>query len=425
MLPIQHSNIEAEQSILGLLIMHNEALQKVSDILKVDHFYSESHQKIYDEILKKINLEKGIADLITLRPFFGTLPEGKDYLGQLVNVSSIMPIRDYAFSLVELSEKRKLLAGFHEMIVLLESKNSADVVAKAQDLIASIDSDTIEVEIFDGEAMEQSLIDGWKDGTSNIIIPTGLPNLDSMLNGGFTVAKLYTIGAAPGTGKTSLSQQIMINALEKEYGVLFISMEMERKNIFARFLASFASINPFRIVINNIFHHEQDKFDYALKKWNSLKSNYFMTEKGNLTLVQIENTLKRKLKANPIKLMVVDYLQIMQLRDAKNMSEASLIKENVNGLKNLATKYNISIIQLSQLTKDAIGGKPGLRALKGSGGIGEDSDCVINLWTDSEDNEQKKIKTVNVEVAKNRNGSQGNLVINFDGEFNRFTENNF
>ena len=139
MLPIQHSNIEAEQSILGLLIMHNEALQKVSDILKVDHFYSESHQKIYDEILKKINLEKGIADLITLRPFFGTLPEGKDYLGQLVNVSSIMPIRDYAFSLVELSEKRKLLAGFHEMIVLLESKNSADVVAKAQDLIASIE----------------------------------------------------------------------------------------------------------------------------------------------------------------------------------------------------------------------------------------------------------------------------------------------
>lgn len=422
---LEYTNIEAERSILGLLIMHNDALIKVSDILKANDFYSDSHQMIYDEILKRVNMEKEVADIITLRPFFDTLPEGGAYLNDLANVSGIMPIRDYAFNLIELAKKRRLLSGLHESIVLLETKSSSDVATKTQDLIASIDSDSKEIDVFDGDGMEQALVDGWKDGTSNIIIPSGVGSLDEMLNGGFTVSKLYTIAAAPGTGKTSLSQQIMVKALEKDYGVLFISMEMERKNIFARFLASFSSINPFRIVINNIFNYEQQAFDNALKKWQRLKSNYFMTEKGNMTLGQIENVLKRKLKANPIKLLVIDYLQIMQLRESKNMSEASLIKENVTGLKNLATKYNISVIQLSQLTKDAIGGRPGLRSLKGSGGIGEDSDCVINLWTDSQDTERKKVKAINIEVAKNRNGSQGDLVVNFDGEYNRFTESNF
>ena len=420
----EYSNLTAETSILGLIIMHNEALQKVSDILKVEHFVFESNQKIYDELLKKINQEGLLADHVTLRPFFQNLPEGLDYLHQLINVTAYFQTRDYAFQLIELYEKRKLFAGFHEMITLLETQNASDVVLKAQDLIASIDSNSTEVKIFDGEGLEQSLLDSWKDGSSSIIIPCGIEKLDKMLHGGFTIDKLYTIGAAPGTGKTSMAQQIIINALEKKFGVLFISMEMERKNLFVRFLASFNSINPFRMLINNIFKHETDKFDLSLKRWNSLKENYFMTE-GTLSLKKIESTLKRKIKTNPIKLLVVDYIQIMELRDCKNISEASLIKENIRGLKELATKYHVCTIALSQLTKDMLGGKPGLKALKGSGGMGEDSDCVINLWTDSDDMEDSAIKPVNIEVAKNRNGMKGGLVVNFDGEFNRFTENKF
>jgi replicative DNA helicase len=422
----KYTNQKEEQIVLGSLIMKNSDLQKVSDILKMDHFRHDSNQRIYEEILNKVNKYGVAADIITLRSFFSNLPEGIEYLNHLASIASvIIPIRDYAFNLRELSEKRDLLFGFHEIIDLLETKSPDEIVSKVQDLISSIDSESSEVEIFDGDSMEQSLLDGWRDGSSNIIMPSGIKKLDDMLNGGFTIDKLYTIGAAPGTGKTSFAQQVIINALEKEYGVLFVSMEMERKNVFSRFLANFSSINPFRIIINNIFNHEQDRFEFALKKWQGLKSNYFMTEKGHLTLESIEKTLKRKLKTNPIKLIVVDYIQIMQLRDSRNMSEASLIKDNVRGLKDIATKYGVAVIALSQITKNALGEKPGLKSLKGSGGIGEDSDCVINLWTDSEETEQKKIKTVNVEVAKNRNGAQGSLVINFDGEFNKFTENNF
>ncbi len=422
---LKFTNSDEEQILLGSLIMRNELLQKVSDILKPDHFYFDNNQKIYDEILKKVNMEKATADLVTLRPFFQTLPEGLKYLSGLATVASgVIPIRDYAFNLVELAEKRKLNAGFIELVSSLETKSSSDIALQVQDLIASISSDSSEVEIFNGDGLEQSLMDAWKDGSSSVIIPSGIEKLDKMLNGGFTIDKLYTIGAAPGTGKTSLAQQIIINALEKKFGVLFISMEMERKNLFVRFLANFSSINPFRIMINNIFKHEADKFDFSLKRWNSLKENYFMTE-GTLSLKKIETALKRKLKENPIKLLVVDYIQIMHVRDSKNMSEASLIKENIRGIKELATKYHVCAIALSQITKDALGGKPGLKALKGSGGIGEDSDCVINLWTDSEDVEDKQTKAINVEVAKNRNGMKGDLVVNFDGEFNRFTENKF
>jgi replicative DNA helicase len=422
---LKFTNSHEEQILLGSLIMQNELLQKVSDILKPEHFYFDSNQKIYDEILKKVNMEKTAADFITLRPFFQTLPEGLKYLSSLMGyASSIIPIRDYAFNLAELATKRRLSVGFIELASNLETSSSEEIVLKIKDLIASIDSDSSEIEIFDGEGLEQSLMDSWKDGSSSIIIPSGIDKLDKMLNGGFAIDKLYTIGAAPGTGKTSMAQQIILKALEKKFGVLFISMEMERKNLFVRFLASFNSINPFRILINNIFKHETEKFDDSLKRWNNLKENYFMTE-GTMSLKKIESTLKRKIKTNPIKLLVVDYIQIMEMRDSKNMSEASLIKENIRGIKELATKYHVCAIALSQITKDALGGKPGLKALKGSGGIGEDSDCVINLWTDSEDGEDKPTKAINIEVAKNRNGMKGGLVVNFDGEFNRFTENNF
>ncbi len=425
-MPHRFTNQEAEEILLGNLIMQNKALAKVSDILKPEHFCVGNNGLIYDEILKKINLEKSVADLITLRPFFQNLPEGLGYLKFLIAAaSSLSPLRDYAVNLIELAEKRKLAKGFQTFNKALEEKASADIVSEAQDLISSVESDFSETQIFDGEELEKSLLESWKDGSSEIIIPCGVGRLDKMLNGGFTIDKLYTIGAAPGTGKTSFAQQIILQALKKKFGVLFFSMEMERKNLFVRFLASFAKINPFRILINNIFTHEQESFDFSLKEWNRLKENYFMTENG-VGLKNIETALKRKLKTNAIKLIVVDYIQIMHMRDSKNMSEATLIKENVRGLKELATKYHVCIIALSQITKDALGGKPGLKALKGSGGIGEDSDCVINLWTDSEeDSENSSKRPINIEVAKNRNGMRGNLVVNFDGEFNIFTENNF
>jgi len=423
---IEHSNSEAEEAILSVLLTHNESLIKVSDILRSEHFSSQSNQAIYEEILNKINLEKVEVDFVTIRSFFKELPEGLDYLNHLRYINNLMnPIRSYAFSVIELAKKRDLILGFNQLLSDSDNDSSIDLVTKTQDLIASTCYESEEIEILDGESLNKALDDSWKEGTSNIIIPSGLLSLDKMLNGGFTTDRLYTIGAAPGTGKTSLAQQVIIKALKKQYGVLFFSMEMERKNLFSRFLAHFSEINPFRILINNIFEHEKDRFTEAREEWNRLSTNYFMTEKGHLTLPEMESVLKRKLRASPIKLIVVDYIQIMALRNAKNINEASLIKENINGLQDLATKYHVSVIVLSQLTKSALGEKPGLKALKGSGGIAEDSDCVINLWSDSEDDQQQSRKIVNVEVAKNRNGPRGDIVINFDGEFNKFSENNF
>lgn len=424
----EFSNEEAEQILLGSLIMGNHNLSKVSDILKSDHFFFDSNKKIYEVILRKINLENVAADMVTLTAFFKELPEGFDYLKCLMaQASHIVSLRSYALELIELAGKRTLAVGLHELNEEIRGSSIDILVTKMQNLLSSLDSETSEVEIFDGGSLEQSLLNAWQDGSSSMIIPSGISKLDEMLNGGFTIDKLYTIGAAPGVGKTSFAQQVIINALEKGIGTLFFSMEMERKNLFVRFLAMFCKVNPFRILINRIFKHEQDSFDDALKKWNSLKSNYFMTEKGHLSLKKMESTLKRKLKANPVKLVVVDYIQIMELRDGNNFNEASLIKENVRGLKELATKYHVCVISLSQIVKDALGGKPGLKSLKGSGGIAEDSDCVINLWTEPTEAEAegKKIKLVNVEIAKNRNGMLGSLSVNFDGEFNIFTEKNF
>jgi replicative DNA helicase len=166
-------------------------------------------------------------------------------------------------------------------------------------------------------------------------------------------------------------------------------------------------------------------FNHACQKWERFKNNILITEKGSLSISQIRSTVKRIKRKHKIDLVAVDYIQIIQTRDQKNLNEATLIKENVTALKEIAKEFNVVMVALSQITKDALGGRPGLKSLKGSGGIAEGADTVINMWTDSDqEQEGQKNKNLNMEIAKNRNGICGTLSVNFDGEFGIFSEQN-
>lgn len=422
-------SLEAEQMVLGTIILNNEYYKSVSDTLDSSHFFFPQHQAAFAKIVEALK-DESLANAVTLRQFFDSEPSIKEsggslYLGNLLSAaSSVIDIRQYANLIIDNFQKRLQLDIFKKGILDLENKSAVIVAGDVGNELAKINNESQSVAVFGGEEMASGLQELWKKDLTASCIPSKIDQLDKMLNGGFYPKKLYIVGAAPGAGKTSFAQQLILNGLRKGIPCLFFSIEIEKENVFVRFLSALSKINPFRIIINNIYHHEVGQFEAACAEWKSLENKFFMTDRGGISVTQIEATIKRVKKKSPIGLVVVDYVQIIPTRDSKNLNEATLIKENITALKDMAKKYDVTMVALSQITKDALGGRPGLKSLKGSGGIAEGADAVINMWTDAEETEEgQSEKNLNLEVAKNRNGIKGSFAIKFDGEFGIFKNN--
>jgi len=431
----EYFNIEAEAAVLGTIILNNQYLRRVEDILQEKHFYEAAHKNIFNKIVNSLKND-GLANTVTLKQFFESDEEvkfcgGASYISDLLAAAStIIDIRKYAFLIVENYNKRQSQEFLIQSLQRLEKEDTLAVVDELSNNLAKLDNESSQVVIRSGEDMRDKLLLHWQNKDAQEPIPSGIPTLDKMLNGGFCKKKLYVIAAAPGCGKTSFSQQVILKALEKQMGCFFFSIEMEEESILTRFLGYLSEVNPFRILINNIFNHEKQRFEIAGEKFAELQKYFLMTDDSNICIQKIKSVLKRAKRKIPISLVVVDYIQIMQLKEAKNVSEATLIKENVTALKEIAKTFDVAVIALSQLTKESLDGKPSLKALKGSGGIGEGADTVINIWNDDKDDGTNQAQTtINFSIAKNRNGAKGDILIKFDGEFGKFTEksiiNNF
>lgn len=421
-------NFEAEQVLLGTTIANNNQISRWEDILEEKHFYSLEHKIVYRKIIE-LRRDNITADIITLKSTFESNDflnvGGFSYLKSLLSLAtSIIDIRDYALTIIELWRKRELMTAINQLSSSINEDNVDNLLTKLDNSIKKIDDSISTLQVYNGlEAFED-----WESkadiNQESQPIPTKLKTIDEMLNGGLHKEGLYVFGAASGTGKTFFAQNIMLNALKLNYGVLFISMEMSKRKIMARFLSILSRINSFRVLIGKIYQTETTSFSSALHTWKEYQKNFFIVEKVSLSTKEIELSLKKALRKSRIELLVIDYAQILKLREVKNINEASLIKENINALAKIAQKYKIAIFLLSQLTKDKINGKVGLGSLKGSGGLYEDADCVIAMWSSEEEQQQNKnkLKNLQMEILKNRDGMSSGISLIFNGDFGEFNQ---
>jgi len=420
-------NTSAEQVILGSVIMNNDQISTVVDILESRHFYEPAHQEIWSKLIEKN--EESVSNEITLKNFFDSSENikkvgGSLYLSTLLgSASMLVKIRVYANQIIELWQKRALLEKFEELKDSLNSgEKMENILANLDVAVKQLDLTNNTLQIFNGEEMAEEWLEFVQKGAMKPIT-TGIETIDRCLNGGFYQERLYLLGAASGAGKTFFSQRIMMNALESQFGVLFISMEMPKKSIFTRFLSMLTGINSFRLMINNIFQWEAEKFNAGFEKWKNFQKVFHITEKSNLMPKNIEWALNKAKKKSRVDFVVIDYAQIMKLRES-NFNEASLIKENVAALVEIAKNHKVAVLLLSQLTKATVGGQVGLGSLKGSGGLYEDADCVLAMWSDEDKHANQEIKLLKMEVLKNRDGFLGAATIEFDGAKGEFKEIN-
>lgn len=408
-------NIEAERGVFNAIIRNNALIDSVADILKPHHFCEEFHQDFFSFILKTHN--ESAIDCVTALNFAKTA-EQREYVYNVTRVSySMVSPREYAKIIVELWTKRQVKNLCQETIEKIVTGKVGFLISDLTNKISGLD---IEQDVKKTVKLSDvgSMIEKNRQlGIKPKIIPTNLKELDLKLNGGFYSKRLYVFAASAGAGKTSLCLQMLLTAAKNNFSCLFFSMEMDEQEIYFKALSIYSSVPSWKYQKDfKLSHFEAEATEKAKLTINEYKLYINGTDK--IGADTIHTILKKQLAQTPVDLVVLDYVQIMEVEDSKNKNMADLIKKNTTALKSMAKKYDVAVIALSQIKRND-NKEPTLEDLKGSGGIGEDADMVIALHTAKMDQEPRIVKT---KVVKNRWGALGEFDLIFQSEFGRFSD---
>jgi replicative DNA helicase len=454
------NNIEAEQTILGSVLIDNEMFDEISDSLSINHFYDQVHQKIYKTISNLIS--KGLlANPVTIKNFFNNAEEldqigGVDYLLKLTRVSTTKnQIKYYASLLDDLYVRRELIKISNE--TLDESRNKNEDVS-ANNILENTERKLFEiaekgeyqksfVEFRDSlkETIEMATA-AFKNEKGIVGIPSGLKDLDDRL-GGLHRQDLIIIAGRPSMGKTALATNIAFNAaqdIEKnniKSTVAFFSLEMSSEQLSTRILSEQSRIKSNDIRRGKINQDDFEKFIETSKNLENLPLH--IDDTPAITISTLSNRARRLKRKHGLDLIVIDYIQLMKTGNYRNEGRVLEIAEITQGLKALAKELNVPVLALSQLSRaveQREDKKPQLADLRESGSIEQDADVVMfvfreqyylekqepRLGTAEHVEWQEKMSLVHnqaeIIIGKQRHGPTGLIKLEFESAFTRFKD---
>lgn len=425
-------NIEAEEAILGGILLDAEAISRVKDILREEAFSLPSHRFIYRACLDLSSQGKQ-TDVLTVRSWLadkGLLDSIGSYtklMNLVESVVSAVNIDQYCL-LVEEKYRRRMLLKTSEEIALLAKETSielAEVLEKAEEKIFGITQSNVKSGLL---PVGDTLAETWKEleAKSQGLIMPGLPcnyyDLDAM-TGGFQRSDLIIIAGRPSMGKTAISTSIAYNiAAIHKLPVAIFSLEMSKEQLVQRMLAGEANIESTRLKMGQIAPHEWESISRAMGTISSLP--LFLDDTANRTASEMRSQCRRIQAENGGKLglVMVDYLQLMEGGGSENrVQELSKITRS---LKGLARELNVPVIVLSQLSRGVEirqDKRPMMSDLRDSGAIEADADLVIMLYRDEYYHPDTPDRGIaEIIVAKHRNGPTGTVKMLFDPQFTRF-----
>ena len=431
-------SIEAEQSLLGGLLIDNTVWERVGDIVNEADFYRDDHRRIFRQIARLIELGKP-ADVVTVFEALEKNGEaehvgGLAYLGEIANSTpSAANVRRYGEIIRERAILRKLVSvgdqiaasaltpsGKDAKTLLDEAEAKVFEIAEAG---ARTVSGFVPIQPILGQVVDriQELSD--RDSPAGITgVATGLTDLDEKTSG-LQPSDMIVLAARPGMGKTSLALNIAEHvAVEGGLPVAVFSMEMPGTQLATRFLSSVGRIDQSKIRSGKLNDEEWQRLTYALGKLH--EAPIFIDETPGLNPTDLRARCRRlHRQCGRLGLIVIDYLQLMtSLKESDNRSaELSEISRSV---KSLAKELHVPIIALSQLNR-SLEQRPNKRPvasdLRESGAIEQDADIIMFIYRDEIYNPDSPDKGMaELIVSKHRNGSTGTIRMTFFGEFTRF-----
>ena len=451
------NNIEAEQSVIGSVLLSNEIFDDVSLIISGKNFYDPIHRKIF-EALEKLIYGGLLANPITLKNYFEkekdelNIPE---YLVKITKFStSSRQAIEYSKLIFDLYVKRELIKISGEII---DQAKLNDLGNDGQKIIESYEKslfDLAEKGSFSSslikfdEAMRQTIemaSNAYKNEEGIVGVPTGLRDLDDRL-GGLHKSDLVIIAGRPGMGKTALATNIAFNAAKKiqekgEKGsIAFFSLEMSSEQLSTRILAEQSRIKSNDIRRGKISEEQFDKFIETSKNISELP--LYIDETPAISIAALSNRARRIKRLYGLDMVVIDYIQLMSGSNSKD-GRVQEISQITQGLKALAKEMAVPVLALSQLSRaveQRDDKKPQLSDLRESGSIEQDSDVVMFVYRESYYLKNKEPRPATVEhaewqakmnevshlaellIMKQRHGPTGNINLEFEEMFTKFKD---
>jgi len=424
-------SLEAEQSVLGAILIEPECISRVLELLVPESFYRPQHQQLFSIMLGMFTSAQPI-DFITVlekakaERIFASDGDAKVYLTQLVQVvPSAANVEAYA-KLVQEKYYMRTLINVAKSIITNSEKSDADArglmefaeqklyeIRQGKDATGLVKVDRAIFELYD----KLQRISG-DDKKQYVGIPTGFSALDSLTTG-LNRTDLILLAARPAMGKSSFMMNIASNVAKQGHAVAIFSLEMSREQLITRMLSSDALIQGSQLRSGNLSVDDWTKL--ALSAQTIAKMPMYIDDTAGITVAEMKAKLRR---IRNLGLVIIDYLQLMSSgrRIDNRVQEVSEITRN---LKVMAKELDVPIITLSQLSlspdKRTGDHRPVLSDLRESGSIEQDADLVMFLYRDEYYNEDSEDKGVaECIVAKNRHGATDTVKLAWDGEHTRF-----
>ena len=457
----QPSNLEAEQALLGSILVNNDIIDEIANTINPNVFYDPAHIKIY-EVIESLNNKGMIANPITLKNFFekdNMLNEvgGTEYLVKLTRFSSsTKQAIDYAKIVHEMYLRR-------ELVLISDKLNTDTINANADEQNAEKIIEDTEKSLFDlaergsfsqsylkfNQALDQTIemaTLAMQNDQGLVGVPTGLTDLDEKL-GGLHKSDLIILAGRPSMGKTALATNIAYNAAQhlqsrqEKSSIAFFSLEMSSEQLSTRILSEQAKIKSDDIRRGKVTEEEINR--YIETSRNIYNLPLFIDETPAITIATLSNRARRIKRLSGLSLVVVDYIQLMRSNVSKNEGRVQEISEITQGLKALAKELSVPVLALSQLSRaveQRDDKQPQLSDLRESGSIEQDADVVMFVYRESYYLERKQPKLGSIEHAewqskmndvngladiilgKQRHGPTGTIKVEFEGIYTKFKD---
>ena len=451
------NNIEAEQSVIGSILLSNEIFDEINMIIVSKNFYDPMHQKIFGAI-EKLIYSGMLANPITLKNHFENEKDElnvPEYLVKVIKFStSSRQAIEYSKLIYDLFVKRELIKISENII---DTAKLNDLDNDGQKIIENFEKslfDLAEKGSFSNslikfdEAMRQTIemaSTAYKNDEGIVGVPTGLTDLDDRL-GGLHKSDLIIIAGRPSMGKTALATNIAFNAAKKlqddgkKSSIAFFSLEMSSEQLSTRILAEQSRIKSNDIRRGRISEEQFDKFIETSKDISELP--LYIDETPAISIAALSNRARRIKRLYGLDMVVIDYIQLMRASNFKD-GRVQEISEITQGLKALAKELSVPVVALSQLSRAVEARddkKPQLADLRESGSIEQDADVVMFVYREAYYLERKEPRPATVEhaewqakmnevsslaeiiIGKQRHGPTGNIMLEFEAMFTKFKD---
>jgi replicative DNA helicase len=452
------NNIEAEQAVIGSILVSNDIFDEISTIISSINFYDPMHQRIF-EAIESLIYKGMLANPITLKNYFEDEKDDlnvPEYLVKITKFStSVRQAVEYSKIIYDMFVRRELIKISEQTIDSAKlnelDTNGQTIIENSERLLfdlaekGSFNSSLVK---FD-EAMKQTIemaSAAYKNEEGIVGVPTGLRDLDDKL-GGLHQSDLIIIAGRPSMGKTSLATNIAFNAAQKlqesgkKSSIAFFSLEMSSEQLSTRIISEQARISSNDIRRGRISDEQFDKFLETSK--NIAELPLYIDETPAISIAAMSNRARRIKRLFGLDMIVVDYIQLMRGTTFNKDGRVQEISQITQGLKAIAKELGVPVVALSQLSRQVEqrdDHKPQLADLRESGSIEQDADVVMFVYREGYYLQRKEPREATVEhaewqakmnevahlaqiiIGKQRHGPIGNVTLEFEERFTKFKD---